>query len=88
MTELVGKRRVGRRPAEFGPGLSCAGALIEQQDFSELVTQAPPGLLFGTGDRSGCARGDRGRLGQFSQGRVHSVADDVAAGESLPPPSP
>src|SRR6202000_276573 len=29
VAELIGKRRMGRRPAEFGPGLSCVGALIE-----------------------------------------------------------
>jgi hypothetical protein len=73
MAELVDKRRMGRIPAEFGPGLGRAGALIEEQDFGEVVAKALAGLLLGTGDRSWHADGDRGRLRQFGNGRVQPL---------------
>src|SRR6266702_1548233 len=79
VAELVGKRWMGRMPAELGPGPGRVGALVEQQDLGEVVAQAGSGLVIGPGDRSWRAGGDRGRLGQFGHGRVHSVADDVAA---------
>jgi hypothetical protein len=49
-------------PAELGPGLGRVGALIEQQDLGEIVAQARPSLIIGTGDRSwsaACAAGSR-----------------------------
>ena len=41
-----------RPPIELGAGLSGAGALIDQQDFGEVVPEAGPGLIIGAGDRS------------------------------------
>ncbi len=79
VAELVGERRTGRVPAELVAGLGCAGALVEQQDFSEVVTQARPRLLIRARDRSWRAGRGSGRFGEFREGRVHSVADDVAA---------
>ena len=70
---------MGRRPAELGAGPGRVGALIEQQDFGEVVAQARPSLLVGTGNRSRSAGGDGGRLGELGNGRVESVADDVVA---------
>src|SRR5258708_22381411 len=63
--EVVGKRRMGWLPAEFGPGPGGVGALVEQQDFGEVVAEAGPGLLIGPGGCSWGAGGDRGRLGEF-----------------------
>ena len=70
---------MGRRPVELGPSPGRVGALIEQQDFGEVVAQARPSLLVGTRDRSRSAGRDGGRLGQLGNGRVQSVADDVVA---------
>lgn len=51
VAELVGERRMGRMPAELGPGPGRVGALVEQQDFGEVVAQAGPCLIVGTWDR-------------------------------------
>ena len=61
---------MGRVPAELGPGPGRVGALIEQQDLGEVVAQAGPGLIVGTGDRSRGAGGHRGRLRQLGHGGV------------------
>ena len=53
---------MGWIPAELVPGPGRVGALIEQQDLGEVVAQAGPGLIVGTGDRSRGAGGRRGRL--------------------------
>lgn len=42
---------MGRMPAELGPGPGRVGALVEQQDFGEVVAQAGPCLIVGTWDR-------------------------------------
>src|SRR5207249_9922699 len=83
VAELVGQGWMGRGPAEFGSGPGRVGTLIEQQDLGEVVAQAGPGLIVGTGGRSGGAGGDRGRLRQLGYGGVRSVADDVAAASRL-----
>jgi hypothetical protein len=44
---------MGRTPPELGASLGRVGRLIEQQDFGEVVAQARPGLVVGTGDGSG-----------------------------------
>src|SRR5439155_12233302 len=77
VAELVDEGGSGRLPAEFGLGLGRVGALVEQEYFGEVVTEPGPGLVVGTGDRAWCVRGDRGGRGQFGDGRVHAVADDV-----------
>ena len=51
VAELVGERWMGRMPAELGPGPGRVRALIEQQDLGEVVAQAAPGFIVGTGDR-------------------------------------
>lgn len=53
---------MGRTPAELGSGLGSVDALIEQEDFGEIVAQACPSLILGTGDRSGSVGCDGGRL--------------------------
>jgi hypothetical protein len=50
--ELVGQRGMGRMPSELGSGFGGVGALVEQEDFGEVVAQAVPGLIVGAGDRS------------------------------------
>src|SRR4051794_6088129 len=75
VAELVDEPRMGRRPIELASGPGGAGALIEQEDFGEVVAQACPRLVVGAGDRSWGAGGDRGRLGQLAGGRVRSIAD-------------
>ena len=59
LAEVVGKRRARRAPAEVGPGLGRVGGLVEQQDLGEVVAQACPRLIIGTGDRSRSADRDR-----------------------------
>src|SRR5689334_165635 len=83
VAELVGQRWMCRMPAEFRPGPGPVGALIEQQHLGEVVAQAGPGLIVGTGVRSGGTDGGRGCLRQLGHGGVHPVADDVAAASRL-----
>jgi hypothetical protein len=52
VAELVDECWMGRMPAELGSSLGRVGALIEQEDFGEIVAQACPSLILGTGDRS------------------------------------
>ncbi len=49
VAELVGESRMGRMPAEIGPGPGRVSALF-QQDLGEIVTQACPGLVVRAGD--------------------------------------
>jgi hypothetical protein len=59
--------------------LGRGGALIEQQDFGEVVAYALPSLFVGAGDRSWSTDRDGGRHGEFGYGRVQSIADNVVA---------
>src|ERR1700751_243208 len=78
VTELVGQRRAGRVPAEFGAGLGRVGALVEQQDVGEAA-EACPGFIVGTGDRSWRPDRGSGGLREFGDRLVRPVADDVVA---------
>src|ERR1700757_5061239 len=79
VTELVGQRRAGRVPAEFGAGLGRVGALVEQQDVGEIAAEACPGFVVGTGDRSWRPDRGSGGLREFGDRLVRPVADDVVA---------
>ena len=80
MAELLDESRTGRTPIEVGSRLGRVGALVEQEDFGEIVAEACPGLIVGAGDRPGRAGRDRRRLGELGNRRVLSIADhEVAA---------
>jgi len=66
-------------PAELGPGPGRVGALIEQQDLSEVVAQAGPGLAIGTGDRS------RRSIGSFHDTSAGALTGDASVMEVLAP---
>src|SRR3954465_7847541 len=77
VAELVHESRMGGRPIKLGPSLGGGRPLIEQQDFGEGVTQACSRLLVGTRNRARRVGCDGRRLGEFRDGRVQSIADDV-----------
>src|SRR6202012_5879372 len=79
VAELVGEGRAGRLPAELRAGPAGAGALVEEQDFGEVVAQAGAGLVLGARARSWGAGRRGGRGGQLGDGLVRVVADDVVA---------
>jgi hypothetical protein len=68
VAELVEKGWMRRIPAELGSSLGRVNVLIEQEDLGEIVAQACPSLIIGTGDRSWSAGCDRGRLGELGNG--------------------
>src|SRR4051794_37815332 len=78
-SELGDESRPRWTPVELGLRPSGAAALIEQEDFGEVVAQARPSLIAGARDGAWSADRDGGRLGQLGNRRVESVADDVAA---------
>src|SRR3954467_10252099 len=79
VAELVDQGWLVGGPAELCTSLVRDDALIEQQDVREIVAQARPGLVVGTGDSPRCADRDGGCLGQFRNGRALCVGDDVGA---------
>ena len=64
---------MGRLPAELGAGPGRVGALVEEEDFGEVIAEACPGLRVGAGDRARGAVRDGRRLGEFGDGGVLSV---------------
>src|SRR4051812_2774940 len=72
--ELVVESRPRWAPVELGSRSIGADALIEQEDFGEVVAQARPSLVVGAGDGAWSADRDGGGLGQFGNRRVESVA--------------
>jgi hypothetical protein len=52
VAEFFDKSWVGRRPIEFGSSLGSDGALIEQQDFGQVVAKSFASLFVGALDRS------------------------------------
>src|SRR3954454_16823551 len=77
--ELVDESRMGRVPIELGASPGRVYALIEQENLSEVVAEACSSLVVRSADRSRCAGGGGGGLGQFGHGGVQSIADDVVA---------
>jgi hypothetical protein len=76
VAELIGERRMGRRPTQVGAGPGRVGALIEQQDFGKVITEARSSLVLRSRHRSRSAGRNRGSLGEFGDRRIHSVRDD------------
>src|SRR6185503_12753668 len=68
VAELLDESRTGWAPIEVGSRLGRVGALVEQEDFGEIVAEARPGLSVGAGDRPGSAGGDRRRLRELGNG--------------------
>jgi len=79
VAELLDESRTGRTPTELASRLGRIGALVEQEDFGEIVAEACPGLIVGARDRPGSAGRYRRRLRELGNGRVLSITDDVVA---------
>ncbi len=79
VAELVDQSWMGRRPIELVPSLGRECALIEQEDSGEVLPQTRASLSIGTGNGPGCAGCDGCGLGEFGDGWVQAIPNDVAA---------
>ena len=80
MPELFDESRTGRPPIQVVASLRGRGALIEQQDFGEIVAHASPRLVIGAGHGSWSANCNGPALWSF-----FSVVNEEADARSATP---